>query len=240
MKMKILHVIPVTGNVVTKEMIDFLNEPLDKDTELITEQIQKGPASIECGYDEALAAPHILEICGKARDLGCEGIFINCFGDPAVEAARELVDVPVYGGFVPGVLLASGLADRFTIITILDNVVRMLHGNIAKLGLASKLASVRVVNMPVLNLGDHNKLYEALTVQSIKAVEEDGAQAILFGCTGMAGGAKTIYDGLMKKGYDIPVIDPAQTSLKTIEMCVKLGVKPSRLTFLSIPEKERL
>jgi allantoin racemase len=112
--------------------------------------------------------------------------------------------------------------------------------NIAKLGLESKLASIRVVDMPVLDLGDHGKLYEALTVQSIKAVEEDGAQAILFGCTGMAGGAKTIYDGLLKKGYDIPVIDPAQASLKTIEMCVKLDVKPSRLTFLPIPEKERL
>jgi allantoin racemase len=239
-KMKILHVVPVTGDVVTQEMIDFIGEPLDKDTVLITEQIRKGPASIESGYDEALASPYILEICAQAKELDCEGIFINCFGDPAVEAARELVDVPVFGGFVPGALVAAGLADNFTIITVLDNVVRMIHGNIAKLGLSSKLASVRVVNMPVLGLGDHDKLYDELTTQSIKAVEKDGAQAILFGCTGMSGGAKTIYQGLLEKGYDIPVIDPVQTSLKLIETCIKLGVKPSRLTFLPVPEKERL
>jgi allantoin racemase len=238
--MKILHIVPVTGNVITPGMVEFLAEPLDKDTVLVTEQIKRGPASIECGYDEALASPPILEICGQAKDLGCEGIFINCFGDPAVEAARELVDMPVFGGFVPGTLVVAGLADRFTIITVLDNVVRMIHSNIAKLGLSSKLGSVRVVNMPVLELGHQDELYKQLTIQSIKAVEKDGAQAILFGCTGMIGGTQTIYKGLLEKGYDIPVIDPAQTSVKMIETCVKLGIKPSRMTYLPIPDKERI
>jgi allantoin racemase len=237
--MKILHIVPITGDVLTEEMVNFISEPLEADTEVITLQIEHGPASIESAYDEALAAPHILELCKKAKELDCQGIFINCFGDPAVRAARELTDVPVFGGFVPGLLYALGLAGRISIITVLDNVRGMLHANTADVGALERIASVHVVDMPVLGLHDTEALVRALSEKSLYAAENDGASAILLGCTGMAGVAASIRAYLLEQGYDIPVIDPAQASLKMIESCVKLGLAPSKKTYLPIPEKER-
>ena len=53
-----------------------------------------GPASIESHYDEALSVPGLLsEIASSPAD----GYVIACFGDPGLEAARELAASPVIG-----------------------------------------------------------------------------------------------------------------------------------------------
>ena len=97
--MKIKNIIPVTGPVITPEMIKYIRKYLSPDTEISTSQIKVGTPSIECEYDEAMAGPDVLRLCKEAEAEGCDGIFINCFGDPAVKAARELVNIPVFGGF---------------------------------------------------------------------------------------------------------------------------------------------
>ena len=90
----IKNIIPVTGNVITPEMVEYTRKYLQPDTELRTVQIKVGPPSIECEYDEAVAGPDVLRLCKEAEEEGCDGIFINCYGDPAVKAAREYVDIP--------------------------------------------------------------------------------------------------------------------------------------------------
>ncbi|MDV6277188.1 aspartate/glutamate racemase family protein [Rhodococcus erythropolis] len=56
-----------------------------------------------------------------------DGVFITCFVDPRVQAAREIVDAPVVGGFEPSFLTAMSLGDRVGVVTILPNVVPMLR-----------------------------------------------------------------------------------------------------------------
>ena len=68
----------------------------------------------------------------KAEAGGADGVFITCFGDPAVPAARELVDIPVVGGFEPAVSTALNLGERFAVVTALDNVVPMISGRDAR------------------------------------------------------------------------------------------------------------
>ena len=121
----IKNIIPVTGNVITPEMVEYTRKYLQPDTELRTVQIKVGPPSIECEYDEAVAGPDVLRLCKEAEEEGCDGIFINCYGDPAVKAAREYVDIPVFGGFEPSLHLAMGLADKIAIIS---------HGKIVYFG----------------------------------------------------------------------------------------------------------
>ena len=55
-------------------------------------------------------------------------MFITCFGDPAVPAARELVDIPVVGGFEPAISTVLNLGERFSVVTVLENVVPMISG----------------------------------------------------------------------------------------------------------------
>jgi allantoin racemase len=107
-----------------------------------------------------------------------------------------------------------------------------------KLG-TTKLASVRAVDIPVLELEDRAKTSEALVKQSIKAIEADNAHVIVMGCTGMAGLAKEVKDRLAKQGYNIPVLDPAFVALKMVEILVDMEASQSRLAYPRPPEKER-
>ena len=56
-----------------------------------------GPASIESHYDEALAVPGLLSEIERGEAEGVDGYVIACFGDPGLEAARELASGPVVG-----------------------------------------------------------------------------------------------------------------------------------------------
>ena len=106
-------------------------------------------------------------------------------------------------------------------------------------GLADKLASVRSVDIPVLELEqDTPRLVQALVDESIEAIEKDGAHVIIFGCTGMLGCALGVQEGLVRRGYaGVPVIDPVPAAIKLAEALVDLGLSQSKRTYQSPPPK---
>lgn len=235
--MKIMNLIPVMDLPIAEQITDYMRPILSEGNELVTAMVKKGTASIEGEYDEAIAAPAVLDECRNAGD--CDGIFVNCFGDPGVRAAREMLNIPVVGGFEPAVILALGLADQIGIVTVLKNVIPIIRGNIAKAHLDARITSIRVVDIPVLELGDFEKLINAIYEESKRAIEFDGVEAIVLGCTGMAGAADTVRDKLLGDGYDVPVFDPTLAAVKLLEVYGQLGLKPSRITYMPVREKER-
>ncbi|MBO8167863.1 MAG: aspartate/glutamate racemase family protein [Thermoanaerobacteraceae bacterium] len=237
--MKIKVIMPITSDVFNEEIHREFRGYAGAGVEFDVENLDYGPASIESEYDEALAVPDILNKVKKAAEEGFDGVIIDCFGDPGVKAAREVVDIPVCGGFEPAILLAAGLGQHLGIVTVLPNVVSMLEDLAKKLGLASKLVSIRYVDIPVLELVDRSKLEDALYQQSLEAILKDGAHVLILGCTGMMGMAKNLHDRLKAEGYDVPVIDPAFAAMKMIESYIAMGVKHSRLTYMVPPDKPR-
>lgn len=237
MSLVIKNIIPVTGDVITPEMIAYTAKYLAPDTELRTVQIQAGPPSIECEFDEAMAAPDVLRLCKEAEAEGCDGIFINCYGDPAVKAAREYVDIPVFGGFEPSLHLALGLADKVAIITVMDNVLPMIEGNVAKSHLGGRVCCVRSIDIPVEDLQQHDKLVAALIAETVEAIETNGAQAVSLGCTAMVDVTEDVRKGLLERGYDIPVIEAAQAAVMLLELYAKMNLRQSRITYMRPPER---
>jgi len=49
--------------------------------------------------------------------------------------------------------------------------------------------------------------------------------------------AETVRDGLLSSGYDVPVIEAAQTAVIMLEMYAKMNLKQSRVTYMPIPKK---
>ncbi len=238
-KLKIRVIIPIISDIFDEMVENEFRAHASEKTEIEVVHLDKGPASIESEFDESLAAPDILNKVIEAEERGFDGIIIDCFGDPAVKAAREIVDIPVVGAAEPSMLFACSLGQRFSVVTVLENVIPMIE-NIAKvLGVYEKLASVRSVNIPVLELHDRDKLKSALYEEMLKAIKEDNAHVLILGCTGMMGVANDLHEMLKKDGYDVPVIDPAAASIKFLEALIGLGVKQSRLTYMKPPEKER-
>ncbi len=238
-EMKIRVIVPIIVDIFNEEVEREFKAYASEKTKIEVVNLDRGTASIESEYDEALAAPDILNKVIEAEKLGFDGVIIDCFGDPAVKAAREVVDIPVVGAAEPSMLFACSLGHRFSVVTVLENVIPMIE-NIAKvLGVHEKLASVKSVDIPVLELHDKDKLRNALYDEMLKAIKEDKAHVLILGCTGMMGLANDLHNMLKKEGYDIPVIDPAAASIKFIEALLGLGVKQSRLTYMKPPEKER-
>jgi allantoin racemase len=235
---KLTVVIPITG----EGLNDVRTEAgawVAPGTEVEIRRVTRGVASIESEYDEALSAPGILAEVEAAAADGADGVFVTCFGDPAVHAAREVVDIPVVGGFEPAVLTALSLGEKVGIVTVLPNVVPMLNGIIRKYGLAERMAPIRVVDMPVLSLDEPDVLLDRLAEQAAEAVAQGEADVIVLGCTGMIGVAAALQERLGKDGVFVPVVDPTGAALLWLESSVRLGVHPSRTTYMPPPPKDR-
>lgn len=113
-----------------------------------------------------------------------------------------------------------------------------MEGNVSKARLNDRIVSVRNVNIPVEELQDHEKLCRALVEQSLLAIREDGAQAIVMGCTGFVDVAERIKHDLLAEGYDVPVLEAAQSALKLCEVYAKMGLRQSRLTYMTPPKRK--
>jgi allantoin racemase len=201
-------------------------------------EIATGPASIECELDEALAVPGTVAKIIEAERDGVDAVVIDCMGDPGLRPARECVSIPVIGPAETAMHIAAMLGHTFSVVTVLDNIRSMLDNQAAVYGLPSKLASVRSVNIPVLELeSDFGRVTRALIEQATIAVEQDGADAIIFGCTGMLGCAEGVRAGLLSRGLDVPVIDPVPTAVRFAIALVDAGLSQSKRTYRSPPAK---
>lgn len=111
---RILLVIPITG--LTKSHIEdrlrFLRSIAFEGTRIEATQVRQGPRAIESEVEAELAGPEILRLVKKAEQDGYEAVIIWCAEDPALAAARELVDVPVIGPNQSARLLASMLGKK--------------------------------------------------------------------------------------------------------------------------------
>jgi len=208
-------------------------------TQISVVHLDSGPASIECELDEAICVPDFLKKAKQAEAEGYDAVISDCFGDPAVKPSREVLNIPVVGAAEASMHFAASLGHRFSVVTVLPNTVPMIESNAGLYGVDKKLASVRNVNIPVLDLRDKNKLIKALHREMAAAIKEDHAHVLVLGCTGMMGVAREVERRLKRDGYDVPVIDPVAASLKFAESLVSMGVRQSRLTSMPPPKKVR-
>jgi allantoin racemase len=237
--MHIRVVLPVIGESLLEHVRTEVIGWAAPDTKVDVVALERGTASIESEYDEALAGPGILQRIHEAADDGVDGVFITCFGDPGVHAAREIIDAPVVGGFEPAMLTALSLGEKVGIITVLPNVLPMLRSLARRYSIEQRVGTIRVVDLPVLGLEDREELMNRLFEQASDAVAGGEADVIVLGCTGMLGVSAELRQRLAAAGHAVPVVDPTGAAVTWLESCVRLGVSPSRTTYMPPPAKER-
>ena len=198
--------------------------------------LDQGPASIESEFDEAFSVPDTVNKAIQAEQNGADAIVIDCMGDPGLDACREVVSIPVLGPCQTAMHTASLLAHRFGFITVLDRLKPLIGNMAAKYGISDNYVSFKAVNIPVLDIThDILKLTDALTGKAIEAVKEEGADALILGCTGFLGCAVEMRRGLLEVGLDVPVIDPIPLTVHIADALVKTGLSHSKRTW-SRPE----
>jgi len=213
--MKIRVIVPLTTKELVATTWPKYIVAARPDTEISVIGLDRGPASLESDYEDALAVPDILSKVSAAEADGMDAVIIDCMADPGLSPARELASIPIVGPAQTAMHLAAILAHRFSVMTVLERDIPLFHRLARLYGLENNLASVRPVDIPVLELDrNRERLIEALVEQSVKAVLEDGAHIITFGCTGMSGLAKEVEQALAEQGCAVPVIDPSLAALK--------------------------
>lgn len=185
--------------------------------------IGKGPESIESHFDEAFAAPFVAIEAMKAERDGVDGVIIDCMGDPGMMAAREAVSIPVVGPGEAAMHMACMMGNKFSCISITDSVRPIFFAHAKVYGISDKLASVRIINMPLQLIEESpEKTFAALFAESARAIKEDHADTLILGCTGFVGVAQRLQEKIQHElGVAVPVINPLPTAALMAAMMVQ-------------------
>jgi allantoin racemase len=181
-----------------------------------------GPPSIEGYFDEAFAVPGLLAEIARAPDA--DAFVVACFDDTGLEAARCAATAPVVGIGESAFHVASLIAEKFSVVTTLARSIAPIEKNLVKYGLAARSARVRAADVPVLALEEPGSdARRAIEAEILRALAEDGAEAIVLGCAGMTDLARDL-----EKQAGVPVLDGVACAVGLAETLARLGLKTSK------------
>ncbi len=214
----------------------------EKRSETVVEVVStdRGPRDLEYRYYEALIIPDVLHRIVQAESDGYDGVIIGCFYDPGLEAAKEIARITVTAPAEASMHLAARLGFQFSIIIGKDRWIPQIMENIHRYGMGERLASFRSIDMPVEDMGkDPKKTSSAIADASFRAINEDGADVIILGCTREYGLAERLQLEL-----GVPVIDPVIAAFKSaehlVEMAKRYGWGTSKLRGYRSPPLEQI
>ncbi len=231
MKLRILF---IGGN---EEWFEKIAEP---DTVVETTWFDQRLEHLEYEFYEHIAIHNIIEQSIVAEKDGFDAIVIGCFYDPGLREVRELVKIPVVGVCEASLHVASMLsAGKFSILVGRRKWIPKMADNAQNYGLDSKISSWRVLDLTVPDMEDKVKTQSAILREARAAVEEDGAEVVCLGCTGMAGQAEHAQEVL-----GVPVLDPVLVGLKVAEFGAilwrRFGISHSKIGGYEAPPKNEL
>jgi len=222
MRMNIIN--PNTTAAVTKVIAAAAARAARPDTTIRAVESAFGPPSIEGAYDDAFAVPGLLERIKEGEAEGVDAHVIACFDDTGLDAARALAWAPVVGIGEAGFFTAAMLAHRFAVVTTLSRSVPVIENNLLRYGLDRRCARVRATQVPVLELDNPaSNARKKIADEIARALNEDGAEAVVLGCAGMADLAASLGEE-----FDIPVIDGVAAAVVLAEGLAAIGLRTSK------------
>jgi allantoin racemase len=213
----------------------YLQRHAGEGTRVEVLSVPSGYASIESERDAVMVGPHLVTGLEKAEADGADAGIVGCFSDPAVDAVREVVRMPV---IVPGqaaIALALQLGERYSILAPLDSGAKRALPRLRAQGFADRLASVRGVGVSVVDLArGANDAWARIIATGRRCIDEDGADVLVMGCMSMAfmGVERELSERLCA-----PVVSPVIAALKTAETLLACGLTHARTAWPSPPDK---
>jgi allantoin racemase len=197
--------------------------------------LQGGPALTDREYELFWSTGFMILEAETAAREGAAAIVIDCTADPGIIPITEAVDLPVVGALRAAVHLALQLGSRFSVLALDDDWARMIGDQLQFYGLRDRAASIETVGTHVynprrgrvMNKAESRKFYLSLLKAGRQAAEA-GADSVILGST-------TIIEGVaeLEKDLGIPVIPPGIAALKTAELMLAMGIRPSRHAYPS-------
>lgn len=218
-KKRILFINPLGQDTFDAPQRAYLEEAKDENTIVEVVSLKRGPHHLEYHYYDALVGVDMLHTIKQAEKEGYDGAVIACFNDPFLYEAREICNrLVVTAPAESSLQLATIFGDSFSIIVGRNKWIPVMRQNVYKYGYGQKLASFRSLGLGVLDFhADEEDTKARLTTEAQKAVEEDGAEVIILGCTAQFGFYKELQQML-----GVPVLDVMLAPFKHAEFLIAL------------------
>jgi allantoin racemase len=198
---------PNSNEAVTRNLDDAL-EPLrfQGGPEIVCSTLAEGPFGIETQADvEAVVMPlrRLVE-----EDNASDAFVIACYSDPGLHVCREGTSRPVFGIAECGVLTALARGGRFGVIAIGQRSIARHARYLRQMALIDRLAGERPLDMSVAETASEDGTLARMIEIGRVLKQEDGAEAVVMGCAGMAR-----HRAPLERALGIPVIDPTQAAV---------------------------
>ncbi|WP_424449388.1 aspartate/glutamate racemase family protein [Microbacterium arborescens] len=222
--MRITLINPNTSRAMTAKIAAAAREVAGPGVEIAAVCPETGPAAIESHVDEAFAAVAIVRLI--EADLaagGSDAYVIACFGDPGLDAARELVDVPVIGIAEAAMHVATLSGRHFAVVTTLSRTLGRARDLLARYGMGDACVSLVGSGIPVLELEDTaSESFERIADLAATEVAA-GADVIVLGCAGM-----TDLCHALTARVGVPVVDGVGAAVGLAATMVRMRVGTSK------------
>ena len=218
--MKLLVINPNTSDSVTEKIAAVARATAATDTELEFITAPYGVPYIATRAEALIGGRAALEILAE-REQEFDAAIIAAFGDPGLGAAREMMSIPVVGLAEASLLMACPLGRSFSIVSFSSRLEPWYRECVAWHGLSSRLASIRMLDATVSDVGQVQSENEALLLElASQAVSQDSAEVIILAGAPLAGMASKVRDRI-----DVPVVEGVAASVKMAEGLVALNTR---------------
>ncbi len=192
--------------------------------------------------------PLVREACASGK---YNAIVLLGGGDPGYLEAREIgrqYRLPVTSSAHAQMHIAGVLGSKFSIVDIGETHNMQMSQLVVQYRMTDRCASIRNINFPLpsANFPDARPIHvereralqsgtsdmlEAAARESMAAIEEDGADTIMLGCSAAFWLQPLLQKRLMEAGWDVPVLEGARSAILVAKMLVDLGHDASGLAF---------
>ncbi len=220
-----------------------------------------GDGGVEMREEFALAGvarlPIVREACASGR---YDAIVLLGGGDPGFAESREIgrrFGLPVTACAHAQMHVAVMLGNRFSMIDVSETHTMHMSNLVVQYRFTDKCASIRNLDFPLprpgftderpvraeqakAERGEISGMLEAAVVEAVAAIEDDGAEVIMFGCSAAYWMQPHLQRRLQELGWEIPVLEGYRCAIAQARLLVELGVDASGLAFpIDRPRKSR-
>jgi allantoin racemase len=233
--MRILVINPNTSEEMTTSIGEVASRHGSSGTEVVTVRALYGPRSIEGYFEEQIAGLATVETLAL-HEADYDAFVIACYGDPAVDACREITNKPVIGIGEASMHFACLLGHKFSIVAPMPRAIPIFEGLVHKLHLDSKCASIRATDLSVLDLeADPDSAAVEMIEVAKQAIAEDRAEVICLGCAGMGP-----LDQRVEEAVGVPVLDGIACAVLLAEALCAYGKSTSKVLGYARPASKEL
>jgi allantoin racemase len=200
--MRLMLINPNTTAAITAKVAAEASRLAGAGVELVPVTGAFGARYISSRAAYAVAAHAALDAYAGCREPH-DAVALACFGDPGLDALREISPKPVIGMADASIAAAARRGATFSIVTGGERWVAMLEEFVASRGLGAQLASVRAVTQTGGAIAaDPDAALDALARACLSAADQDGAEIVILGGAGLAGLTPRLKDKV-----SVPLID---------------------------------